>query len=71
MAALMAHDYPGNIRELKNSIEHCFILCKAGVIQRSHLPKKMTERDVKDELIVTVHDKTPSGRRCESSYHSS
>jgi len=35
---LMAHDYPGNIRELENVIEHAFILCTSGDIGVQHLP---------------------------------
>jgi transcriptional regulator with PAS, ATPase and Fis domain len=35
---LMAHDYPGNIRELENIIEHAFILCSQGQIGIHHLP---------------------------------
>ena len=35
---LMAHDYPGNIRELENIIEHAFILCTQGRIGLHHLP---------------------------------
>lgn len=35
---LMGHDFPGNIRELENIIEHAFVLCSAGSIQAHHLP---------------------------------
>lgn len=35
---LMHHDYPGNIRELENIIEHAFILCTHGAITLQHLP---------------------------------
>ncbi len=35
---LMRHDFPGNIRELKNIIEYAFILCEGGYILPEHLP---------------------------------
>jgi len=39
---LMAHEYPGNIRELENVIEHAFILCSQGQIGLPHLPASLT-----------------------------
>jgi PAS domain S-box-containing protein len=38
MNLLLAHDFPGNIRELENAIEHAFVFCKAPVIEVRHLP---------------------------------
>ena len=38
LACLMAHDYPGNIRELENVIERAFVICRSGLIRREHLP---------------------------------
>ncbi len=38
MALIMSHEFPGNIRELENIIEHCFVLCRDDVIQTWHLP---------------------------------
>lgn len=35
---LMNHDYPGNVRELENIIEHAFVLCRRGIIRPEHLP---------------------------------
>jgi len=40
MAALMLYDWPGNIRELENAVEHAFILCKEELIGLRHLPDK-------------------------------
>ena len=37
----MRHDWPGNIRELENAIEHAFILCPQGLIQSEHLPEHL------------------------------
>ncbi|MBN2467687.1 MAG: sigma 54-interacting transcriptional regulator [Deltaproteobacteria bacterium] len=38
LAILMAHTYPGNIRELENIIEHALVLCPKGQIEPHHLP---------------------------------
>lgn len=35
---LLQHDFPGNIRELENIIEHAFVLCPEGPITPRHLP---------------------------------
>ena len=35
---LLAHDFPGNIRELENAIEHAFVFCKTPMIVPAHLP---------------------------------
>jgi PAS domain S-box-containing protein len=38
MRLLMAHPFPGNIRELENILEYASILCPGGLIQVEHLP---------------------------------
>lgn len=38
LQTLMEHDYPGNVRELENIIEHAFVLCQGDRIQPVHLP---------------------------------
>jgi PAS domain S-box-containing protein len=39
LGILLAHDFPGNVRELENIIEYAFILCSGGLIQPRHLPE--------------------------------
>jgi PAS domain S-box-containing protein len=41
LSALMAYDYPGNVRELENVIERAFVLCREGQIDLRHLPGKL------------------------------
>jgi PAS domain S-box-containing protein len=41
LAILMEHDYPGNVRELENIIEHAFVLCPGGMIEPRHLPERL------------------------------
>jgi DNA-binding NtrC family response regulator len=35
---LLAHRWPGNIRELRDAIERAMILCEGGLITGEHLP---------------------------------
>ena len=41
LARLMEYDFPGNVRELENCLEHAFILCRGGLIEPAHLPPQL------------------------------
>jgi PAS domain S-box-containing protein len=43
LTAFMRYDWPGNIREVQNAIEHGFILCHGGLIELRHLPAHFQE----------------------------
>ncbi len=45
---LMDYNWAGNIRELENVIEHCFVLCSGEIIQVECLPKRLREPDRKN-----------------------
>ena len=41
LARLSAYDFPGNMRELKNTIEHAVILCTGDELQPEDLPRPL------------------------------
>lgn len=50
MTALMMYDWPGNIRQLENAIEHAFVLCPDGLIHPHHLPERIQPFSKTDQL---------------------
>jgi transcriptional regulator with GAF, ATPase, and Fis domain len=41
LAALLSYDFPGNVRELRNAIEHAVILADGDTIEAEHLPRSL------------------------------
>jgi transcriptional regulator with PAS, ATPase and Fis domain len=41
---LSEYNWPGNIRELENVIEHCYVMCSGDVINVECLPKRLREQ---------------------------
>jgi transcriptional regulator with GAF, ATPase, and Fis domain len=41
MALLLAYDFPGNVRELKNSLEHAVIMARGDAVEVEDLPAPM------------------------------
>ena len=57
LALLRAYDYPGNVRELKNTIEHAAIMARGEEIGVKELPKSIATKT------VAVSPATTSSRR--------
>jgi PAS domain S-box-containing protein len=43
MSLLMRYDFPGNVRELENVVEHAFVMCKGDMIEPRHLPPELID----------------------------
>jgi transcriptional regulator with PAS, ATPase and Fis domain len=41
LSILMKYNYPGNVRELENIIEHAMVMCQNEEIQADHLPQEL------------------------------
>jgi len=53
LARMQAYDFPGNMRELKNTIEHAIILCTGDVLRVEDLPKPLQEPTPKNRRAQT------------------
>ena len=82
MAALMAHPFPGNVRQLENFLEHGFVLCRGRSIDLEHLPSEISQikaeaeenqasgliRQAERRLIIEALQRN-NGRRKETASH--
>ncbi|MCY7008893.1 sigma 54-interacting transcriptional regulator [Fusobacterium simiae] len=51
-SALLEYNWPGNIRELKNCIEHAVILTNGDCIYLENLPKKFQNKALEDKFVT-------------------
>jgi PAS domain S-box-containing protein len=53
MSLLMAHKFPGNVRELENIMEYSVVVCRGPMIDHAHLPDSFsgsTKSDWSDDI---------------------
>ncbi len=60
LAALLAYDFPGNVRELRNAMEHAVILAEADVIELEHLPLSIVEATTPTTKMTTKNSRPPA-----------
>jgi PAS domain S-box-containing protein len=56
---LLNYDFPGNVRELENIIEHAFILCSGNRIELDCLPKELNAKQGTTRPSVPLEEKHP------------
>ena len=58
MEVLRGHDWPGNIRELRNTLERAVILCETELLTPDHLPPEMAGKGPDRHLFRVAHGMT-------------
>ena len=59
---LLKYDYPGNVRELENIIEHAFVICRGDLIDLDCLPKELIEGQKEEFPSISLQEETPIER---------
>ena len=67
---LMNYNWPGNIRQLENAIEHAVVLSKDGFIRRENLPRELIESASPAQEIQTNRPSDLSKKTLQSTLES-
>ena len=59
---LMSHEYPGNVRELENIIEHAFVICRENRIDLDCLPREILQAPEGEYSQVSRQDQSAFGK---------
>lgn len=51
LAALLAYDFPGNVRELQNSIEYAFVMGEGPVLNEADLPPELRGEETQGSAV--------------------
>jgi PAS domain S-box-containing protein len=65
LGVLTAHDFPGNVRELQNIVEHAFVMLAEGQIELAHLPPDVVPLAPRARSAATL-DRTVSAVEAQS-----
>ncbi len=60
MKVLLDYDWPGNIRELENAVEHAFVLCNESVIDKPDLPREILNPEQGARALSNYTTREPS-----------
>ena len=61
MEILLNYDYPGNVRELENILEHALIICRGKEIKPDHLPISIQKRSAIHKPGISIAQMVTSG----------
>jgi PAS domain S-box-containing protein len=60
---LLNYDYPGNVRELENILEHACLLCEGDIICNDHLPWSLRDENIPRGPDLAATSKSPESER--------
>ncbi|MEN8199065.1 MAG: sigma 54-interacting transcriptional regulator [Thermodesulfobacteriota bacterium] len=63
MDLLLNYHWPGNIRELNNVIEYCFVICPEGEITPDHLPQQFHGTEEQQSKTISLSPHPAADRR--------